>query len=108
MKRFFNLFAILLTICLASTAFISCSSDDDDDDPSVVAVWKGTDGDITITFYDNSTVSVVTSEGTYSGTYTGSATSDGTVTVSVAGETITITISGTTATDSDGDIYTKQ
>ena len=84
MKKMFNVFAILLAVCLAA-AFVSCKNDDDDDDASVVAVWKS--DSTTATFYDDNTVSVAISEGTFSGTYSGDATAtSGTVTVSVAGE----------------------
>ena len=106
MKKFFSIFTLLFVMAFAMTAFVSCKNDSDDDEASVVAVWKTSD--TTATFYDDGTVSGTLSEGKFSGTYTGDATKDGTVVLTVANQTLTLTISGNTATDSDGDTWTKQ
>lgn len=111
MKKMFNVFAILLAVCLAA-AFVSCKNDDDDDDPSVVAVYKYSDDVFTetYTFYDDNTVTnvYVDEEGTQtiSGTWTGSLS--GTGTISIYGETETFSVSGNTMTIGNGNEYTKQ
>ncbi len=43
MKKLFNIFMVLLAFALATTAFVSCSSDSDDDDASVVAEYTLSD-----------------------------------------------------------------
>ena len=111
MKRFFNVCAILLAICLAAS-FVSCKNDDDDDDdssvvtadssgaagdPSVVAVYTYSEeiGTETYTFYDKTVTRVYVSNygtTTVSGTWTGSLSGTGTITIN--GNTVNFSVSG--------------
>ncbi len=121
MKRFFNVCAILLAICLAAS-FVSCKNNDDDDDDSsvvagdssVVAVYTYSDGHDTetLTFYDDNTVtSVIIFEGgqtdSKTGTWKGNLSEGGTI--SIRNGTYDFSVSGTGNTMTYiGNEFTKQ
>lgn len=135
MKRFFNVCAILLAICLAAS-FVSCKNDDDDDDDSsvvtsdssgvtadssdssVVAVYRymfDSDDIETYTFYNDNTVTrvSVTPQGTQtvSGTWEGSLSGTGTIILNIDGAPAPadFSVSGNTMTIGGAPIeYTKQ
>jgi len=114
MKRFLNVTAALLTICLASTAFVSCSSDsgsDDDDtssasssvDVDVAAIWS--DGESSIIFYrngmasfGNTTIDYVGNPALTSGTVTLKLADGSRIEFAINGNSATATIDGTTET----------
>lgn len=112
MKKLFNIFMVLLAFALATTAFVSCSSDSDDDDSSssssgVVAVWKSSnDSSFVVTFNADKTVSIPGETGY---TYVGNPAADsGTVSIYKDGQiAMTLVISGNSATDGE-DTYTRQ
>lgn len=94
MKKIFNIFMVLLAFALATTAFVSCSSDVDDDDdgaaaePPALAVYTrnytaddGVSGTETIKFYEDKTVKLVNTGRNLnlSGTWGGDITRSGTV-----------------------------
>ncbi len=103
MKKLFNIFMVLLAFALATTAFVSCSSDSDDDDSSssanVVAEFARTTGtaaspkEESFTFYDNNTVKMTDDEGDVYGTWTGSLSSAGTMTLSDGTDSMTVSFS---------------
>lgn len=94
MKKFFNIFMVLLAFAFATTAFVSCSNDVDDDDdgtpaePPTLAVYTrnftakdGVSGTETIKFYEDKTVNLVNTGRNLnlSGTWGGDITRSGTV-----------------------------
>lgn len=92
MKKLFNIFMVLLAFALATTAFVSCSSDSDDDDASVVASFYDAEEGVTYDFYDDHTVKAAGESATWSGDISTAGT------IYADGETLNFVVSGNTMT----------
>ncbi|MCR5080647.1 MAG: hypothetical protein K6B17_04820, partial [Treponema sp.] len=109
MRKISKLFALLTAIIMAC-AFIGCSDGNGNDNSNSQVVWTCTSGSLagcTVTINNDNTVSISGSE-TGTGTCYGDPNSDGTITIIYGMNDIYLTITGNTATDSQGCHWTKQ